>query len=149
MIALSEPSEAFEPLPPGRKVQLVLEILRAYVRVRWSLMRSDFRTTLDAIQGAHPPATDETRAAFVTGLRLGGAVTRTLAVLPTDSRCLVRSLVLTELLARRGIDSSLVIGVRPDPHFQAHAWVECAGAPLLPDQAYERLVELGGAAELP
>jgi hypothetical protein len=51
--------------------------------------------------------------------------------------------VLTRLLASRGIRSSLVIGVRSEPEFEAHAWVECAGIALLPpgDDSYGRLVE--------
>ncbi len=80
---------------------------------------------------------------YGTGLRLGAAVTRLLGVLPRDPRCLQKSLVLTELLARRGIPATLVIGVRPDP-FAAHAWVEHAGRPLLPPATapFERLLEL-------
>ena len=83
----------------------------------------------------------------LAGVRLGRAVTRTLRLVPADSRCLMRSLVLTGLLARRGIDSSLVIGVRPEGEFGAHAWVEHDGRPLLPSGAtpdgeatFERLV---------
>lgn len=69
---------------------------------------------------------------------------RTLTVLPADSRCLMRSLVLTGLLARRGISSSLIIGVRLEPEFAAHAWVEYGGEPLLPpgDPSLGRLTEL-------
>jgi hypothetical protein len=59
----------------------------------------------------------------------------------------MRSLVLTALLSRRGIASTLVIGVRPGGEFGAHAWVEHEGAPLLPSGAtgsaetpFERLV---------
>lgn len=76
--------------------------------------------------------------------RLGKVVLRTLALLPTDTRCLVRSLVLTGLLARRGISSKIVIGVAPGAKFRAHAWVEHAGYPVLPSGAgeYERLLEL-------
>ena len=77
------------------------------------------------------------------------AVARTLRLLPTDSRCLMRSLVLSALLARRGIDSSLVIGVRTAEAFGAHAWVEHEGRPLLPTGAsasgaapFHRLVEV-------
>lgn len=78
------------------------------------------------------------------GLRLGGAVTRTLRALPTDSRCLAQSLTLLEILARRGISGTLVIGARPRPEFSAHAWVEYKGAPLLEPGEYadQRLVEL-------
>jgi hypothetical protein len=44
----------------------------------------------------------------------------------------MRSLVLTRVLARRGIDSRLVIGVHPGERFAAHAWLEHDGAALLP-----------------
>ena len=56
----------------------------------------------------------------------------------------MRSLVLTEMLARRGIYAKVVIGVRPDPSFGAHAWVEVDGQPLLPTEeaTYHRLVEI-------
>jgi hypothetical protein len=64
--------------------------------------------------------------------QLAGAVMGLLAVLPTDSRCLVRSLVYLSLLRRRGIAGALVIGVRTEPEFAAHAWVEVEGEPLLP-----------------
>lgn len=84
------------------------------------------------------------QSAYLSGLRLGRAVSRTLRLLPTDSRCLVRSLVLTGLLARRGLSSTLVIGVRPEPEFAAHAWVEHAGEPLLQtgEGRYGRLAEI-------
>jgi hypothetical protein len=80
----------------------------------------------------------------VQGRRLGYAVVRTLRLLPTDSRCLMRSLVLTRLLARRGIAGTLVIGVRTGERFEAHAWVEHSGTPLLDpgDATFRRLVEL-------
>jgi hypothetical protein len=80
----------------------------------------------------------------LTGIRLGRAVGRTLGVVPADARCLVRSLVLIDMLARRGIRAALVIGAREGPDFQAHAWVEKSGEPLLPPYhgQYERLVEL-------
>ena len=149
MTALTDPAEAFRPLSLYRKARLGLEILTAYARVRWLLARTDFRRTFESIRGPETPAPQPGRGTFVNGLRLGRAVSRTLVLLPTDSRCLVRSLVLTELLARRGISSSLVIGVRREPKFEAHAWVECDGAPVLPDQEYERLVELDGATDLP
>jgi hypothetical protein len=71
-------------------------------------------------------------------------VVHTLSVLPTDSRCLMRSLVLTSLLARRGIDSTFVLGVRGEGDFAAHAWVEHATVPLLAPggSEFKRLVEI-------
>ena len=78
------------------------------------------------------------------GMRVGRAVTKVLRLLPTDSRCLIQAIVLTAMLARRGVDSTVVIGVRSEPSFGAHAWVELDGSPLLPtDQSiYRRLAEM-------
>jgi hypothetical protein len=75
-------------------------------------------------------------------LRLGRAVVKTLRLLPTDSRCLIRSLVLSRILTRRSIPHTLVIGVRKEPEFIAHAWVEHEGFPVLPAGEYTRLTEL-------
>ena len=140
------------PLPAWRKAQLAGEVLTAYGKVRWWLPRhqlDDVVARLRQVASAHPPGSGDValvdpESAQLSGLRLGRAVSRTLRLLPTDSRCLVRSLVLTALLARRGLSSSLVIGVRSDPEFAAHAWVEHAGRPLLPpgEENFLRLVEL-------
>jgi len=113
----------------ARQLRLGLEILAAYVRVRWCIARYDLRDAVRQLRTTRRAGTIE-RADH--GARLGHAVIRTLSVLPTDSRCLMRSLVLTRLLARRGIESTLVIGVAAGPEFLAHAWVECRGVPLLP-----------------
>ena len=86
----------------------------------------------------------EVRAA---GLRLGNAVQRTLRALPVDSRCLVTALVLTRMLARRGIESSFVLGVRAQPRFAAHAWVERGRVALLPTgPEFQRLSETDGTS---
>jgi hypothetical protein len=46
-------------------------------------------------------------------------------------QCLVRSLVLQWMLARRGIASTLRLGVRRENgRMFAHAWVERAGEPV-------------------
>jgi len=125
-----------------RKIALTAEILAAYVRVRRSLWRGELPSALAALRtGVEAPAGAQRAEA---GRRLASAVVRVLDRLPTDSRCLTRALVLTHVLARRGIGSSLVIGVTPEPSFAAHAWVELAGVPLLPadESNYSRLVEL-------
>jgi hypothetical protein len=120
------------PLPASRKLQLALDIVGTYVRVRWWLWRKDFPATVAAVRATAAPELRADGDDVVAGVRLGRVVRRTLGVLPFDSRCLVRSLVLTSLLARRGIDAKLVIAVEPEPEFAAHAWVECAGIALLP-----------------
>jgi hypothetical protein len=133
------------PLSGGTKVWLIAEILAAYARVRWSLWRSDLPGTVSGLRGIAASngaftAADERRL----GVRLAKAVVRTLSVLPTDSRCLMRSLVLTRLLAHRGIHSTLVLGVRGDGDFAAHAWVEHDMVALLAPggSEFKRLVEI-------
>jgi hypothetical protein len=76
-------------------------------------------------------------------LALCRSVLRALPIRPDDERCLIRSLVLSGLLSKRGIPSSIVIAVRSEP-FKAHAWVEYDGRPLLPPAPppFERLLEV-------
>jgi hypothetical protein len=135
------------PLSPVQKLRLAGEVVWTYVRVRWILARGKgVAETVELLRaGSTPPeARGDDRAEKLAGLRLGRAVGRTLGVLPADARCLVRSLVLTSLLARRGIPSSVVIGVKAEPEFGAHAWVESGGIALLPpgEGEYSRLVEI-------
>jgi hypothetical protein len=125
------------------RLAVAVEVLTTYAGVRLRLRRSDVRAVLAALRradGSRPAAHD----AVATGRRLGRAVVRTLEVLPTDTRCLMRSLVLTRMLARRGIATRLVIAVRPGGSFAAHAWVEHDGIALLPAEApsFEQLVTL-------
>ncbi len=132
--------ELIKPMRRVAKLRLVLEIVAAHARVRWLLRRRDLPSVVASLRGTGARTTDRRRQAM--GMRLGHAVQRTLALVPFDSRCLVRSLVLTSVLARRGIDSVLVIGVSVEPKFTAHAWVESGGKPLLPPLDAQRLVEL-------
>lgn len=136
------------PIARRAKVVLAAEIVSVYVRVRWLMWRSDIQSTVSSIRGGPPapaagfePVLPDAR---LVAIRLGAAVRRTLSVLPTDSRCLVQSLVLSRLLSRRAIPSTLVIGARPEPQFDAHAWVEHQGQPVLSPQGFEdlRLIEM-------
>jgi hypothetical protein len=130
-------------LTPGERLRLGAEILESYVAVRWWCARLSLSETLAAVRNDRGPACDSRPEASVPGaIRLGAAVQKTLGALPFDSRCLIRSLVLTRLLTRRGLDCSLVIGVSSEPRFAAHAWVEHAGVPLLPTGTrFHRLTE--------
>jgi hypothetical protein len=138
-------------IPPGRalkaseRVRLIVEIVGAYAHARRALRRAPIATAVASLRSRAPRsrATDGTEG-LEDIRRLGQAVSRTLALLPGDTRCLARSLVLTRMLAERGISSRLVIGTRAGPQFLAHAWVECAGHPVLSpgDGSFARLVEL-------
>jgi hypothetical protein len=124
---------------PGT-LRLGAEITRATVRVRHLLRHNDLPAALERCRAVAP-----SRASGRDDIvRLSRAVRRTLGVLPGDSRCLVSSLVLITVLARRGVAASLVIGVRPGRTFGAHAWVEVDGRPALPAAKgkFARLVAL-------
>jgi hypothetical protein len=128
--------------PPVARVRLAAEVVATYVRVRVAMRRSDLPTTIAGLRAR--PAVDHPDDPRVVALRLSRAALRTLALLPSDTRCLNRSLVVLGLLARRGIDTRLVIAARPQGGFAAHAWVELDGRALFDPAAppFERLVTL-------
>jgi hypothetical protein len=146
MLPLTDASDPLARLSHAEKLRMGGEVLSSYVRVRRRLRRKDSLASLLAdFEGRRedPPGELDTQVYWLAR-RLAHVVCRTLAALPADSRCLWQSLVVTEVLARRGIPSSLVIGVRSEPSFLAHSWVEHRGSPLLPvgEEDYRRLVEL-------
>jgi hypothetical protein len=130
-------------LGPIGKARLLAEVLVSYPSA-WRLVRAnDLERMVRESREVRPvPHSEGPDAEHDLALRLGVAVTRTLALLPTDSRCLVRSVVLSRLLSRRAIPSRLVIGVTPGPGFIGHAWVEHDGRPVSPPGRHERLIEL-------
>jgi hypothetical protein len=144
--AATEPA----PLPLGRalglraRARLITEIVVAYVRARRELRQAPIETAVARLRAGRSPAGRDGPEALEEAARLGRIVVRTLAFLPGDTRCLRRSLVLTQLLARRGIAGRLVIGARTAPDFLAHAWVEHDGIPVLSPEgdSFGRLVEL-------
>jgi hypothetical protein len=127
-----------------RRGRLAAEIVAAYLRARRELRRAPITTAVDRLRASGSPLPTEDPDGLREARRLGHAVVRTLTVVPGDTRCLRRSLVLVQLLARRGIAAELVIGTRTDPDFLAHAWVEHDGEPVLPpgDGSFGRLVAL-------
>ena len=140
---LAEPGR----IPPLRKLGLVVEVLAVYVPALRALGRNDLRRMVATARREWPhgrEAPHGTLETARTAARLGRVVDKTLRLLPTDTRCLMRSVVLTRLLARRGIESTLIVAARTEPDFAAHAWVEHAGRPLLDPggPAHQRLIEL-------
>jgi hypothetical protein len=126
------------------RCRLVFEILEAYFRTRRTLAAAPLATALARLRAVPRARASPPSDPLAEARRLAGAVERTLALVPGDTRCLTRSLVLTRVLARRGIPVRLVISARSDSGFLAHAWVEHDGRPLLAPgpNALHRLVEL-------
>jgi hypothetical protein len=143
------PLSAARRLREGRlsnveRLRLAAEIVAAYVQARRALRRAPIAEVVASLRAEPPIAVPPSSDTLAEARHLGHAVTRTLVLVPGDTRCLARSLVLTRLLARRGIEAKLVIGARAKPEFLAHAWVEYAGDPVLDpgDGSFGRLVEL-------
>jgi hypothetical protein len=124
------------------RARLGTEIVIAYLRAQRELRRAPITSVVESLRMA--PRGAPGAGALAEAQRLGRAVSRTLALLPGDTRCLRRSLVLLQLLTRRGISARLVIAARTDPDFLAHAWVEHDGVPVLvpASDSFGRLVEL-------
>jgi hypothetical protein len=127
-----------------RRGRLAAEIVVAYLRAGRELRRAPIETVVDRLRSRGPLSPGGSTDGFREAQHLGHVVLRALALMPGDTRCLRRSLVLVQLLSRRGIPAELVIGTRSDPDFLAHAWVECGGRPVLPSGggAFGRLVAL-------
>lgn len=138
-LAEAVPAGGATPAPPlsrPAKARLVAEVLRDYVAARQLVRARPLPETMAAMRAAGPVG-----ATPVTGAearRLGRVVVRVVGRLP-DAKCLVRSLVLVRMLARRGTPAQLVLGVKPGTAFAAHAWVEVDGEPVLPPGDFERL----------
>lgn len=129
---------------PRHRVALIAEIATAWIPLAWALHR---RSLPELLASARRP---RVRAIVVpeaerleVAVRLGAIVDRVVGRFPLENRCLVRSLVLIRLLARRSIpDAVLIIGAQVDGGFAAHAWVEYAGQALLPPFSHEPLTRL-------
>lgn len=127
-----------------RRGRLAAEIVAAYLRARHELRRAPIKKVVERLRVPVSTPPDESAYTLYEAQRLGRAVVRALTLLPGDTRCLRRSLVLLQLLSRRGIEAELVIGTRTGPDFLAHAWVEHGGQPVLSpgDGSFNRLVAL-------
>lgn len=125
------------------RLKLIVEILAAYGPCLLALRGNDLHHMLAEARGAESrPKVPSEETTAVEAVSLGTIVRRVLAVLPTERRCLIRSLVLVRLLERRGLQNTLVIGVDNVDRFAAHAWVEHDGIRVLPAGTFQPLLKL-------
>src|SRR3712207_9029056 len=93
-------ARAGAPLTTPGRAYLVAEILVTYGRVRWQLARQDLPTVVHGLRRSRrpvlgrPPLDHDDR-------RLAAVTERVLHRLPSDARCLTRSLVVLTMLARQ------------------------------------------------
>jgi hypothetical protein len=123
------------------KAVLTAQVLREYVPALRTVRRNDLPAMVRAARDVPPTSSAGPGDPYWVARRLSEATMRILRLLPSDSRCLVRSVVVLRLMARRSLQATLVIGVHPGADFEAHAWVEHCGRPVLPVGDYQRLTE--------
>lgn len=129
-------------LPFVTRMRVVLEVLLTYPGLIRLVRTNDLEAMVaHARRASKPPVRLTAAEARESSERLAYIVGRVLALMPTDRRCLIHSLVLVRLLSRRGIEARLVIGASTDQGFAAHAWVECEGEQVLPAGGHDKLVE--------
>lgn len=112
------------------RLALAIEVLRTYALARRLLAT---RPIADAVDELRAPAVPRLPAEPGTPRRLSRATTLVVGRLPGENRCLIRSLVLLRLLARRDLEAILVLSAASDGDgLDAHAHIEHGGRPLLP-----------------
>lgn len=102
---------------------------------RASAMLAHTKLTLRYVGFRPDPGARSADARAEASLGRAQAVARLVGIasarLPFRTACLHRSIVLWRLLRREGIPCALKLGAREGGGpFEAHAWVECAGAAL-------------------
>jgi hypothetical protein len=122
----------------------LLEALLALMAARLAMALLPFRRIAAWLghTGAESPA-EVSPTSTDTATRVGWAVRAIAPWVPWDSRCLAQALAATWMLRRRGIPTTLYLGVRKEPgkDFSAHAWLRC-GAGIITGAPGHRTFEV-------
>lgn len=119
------------------RLRLAGEILMTYVKVRRGLRRKDARSVLRDLRDVpleRRPAADPTNTEVARRVAtLARETVRVMRGVPRDRRRMSQALVLSVLLAQRGVASCVVVAVGdPRERSGAEAWVEVDGRAVLP-----------------
>ena len=90
------------------------------------------------------PAQNLDQAATERARTVGGAVQRAARNLPWDCRCMAQALAGKAMLRRRGLPSTLYLGVAKDEAADlcAHAWLRCGDAVITGGEGADRFTVL-------
>ena len=119
----------------------LVEVWRCLALARRHIRTTPFATTIAAPRAdksAHPASDDPSVIRHLTR-----RFRRARTLVPYAPACLADSLALRTWLARRGLNSRLVLAVRLDP-FEAHCWLEANGTVL--NDAPERIATFAPVA---
>lgn len=106
---------------------LLVEAALALAIARLALAALPFRAVLRVLRLLRDDRSPASQPAVAAIDRVAGAVTAVAGRLPWRSTCLVRSLAISSVLARRGMPCGVCLGVAKDLDGRviAHAWVRC------------------------
>lgn len=108
---------------PWAEQRVVGELVWELGRARWELRRRPFKEiagTLGAVGGLTPFEV----APHPLPLRVKGFIESLVPLLPWESLCLVQALAARRVLDRRGVPTTLYLGVRREGEaLKAHAWL--------------------------
>lgn len=116
---------------------VAIEAALLIVAVRASFVLASFVTTRRWLTRSMPPRRCQVRDSAPLAPHVGRAVRAAARRLP-GTTCLVEAVTAELMLRRRGIESTLHIGVRAPcatTPLDAHAWLECNGAIIVGDRA--------------
>ncbi|MBK6486233.1 MAG: lasso peptide biosynthesis B2 protein [Gemmatimonadetes bacterium] len=120
-------------------------------RAEWSMKRRPTGALLAEWRAGGGTTAQADPAALPRAREIGNAVRRAALYGITRPKCLARSLAISTMLEREGIDGAIVrIGVRPDDaRIAAHAWVEYSGEIVGDSHAHVRSFQLLATANGP
>lgn len=135
----------------GREWRDLLAAQWALWRAEWSMKRRPTGALLADWSAGGEATAPADSAALPRAREIGTAVRRAALYGFSRPQCLARSLAITTMLEREGIEGAIVrIGVRPDDaRLAAHAWVEYAGEIVGDSLAHVRGFQLLATAHGP
>lgn len=109
-----------------KKLTLAIWFLTAFYRALILLVPPKKLQPYWGIQGEESAQTD-TVANYRQAVRIAKEVVRIADKTPWESKCLVRALTTQRLVHRKGIETTLYLGVGKDDNGKmiAHAWIRC------------------------
>lgn len=109
-----------------KKLTLVIWVLTAYYRALILLVPPKKLQPHWGAQGEESAKTD-TVENYRQAVRIAREVVRIADKTPWESKCLVRALTTQKLVHRKGIETTLYLGVGKDDNGKmiAHAWIRC------------------------
>jgi hypothetical protein len=117
--------------PLALEAAILLVVTHVVLRVSSFKAAARLLTRLSRASASRAPDSDP----VVSGARVGAAVRAAARRLP-NTTCLMEALAAEAMLRRRGVVSTLHIGVRPPSQaatLDAHAWLECHGHVVVGD----------------